>query len=75
MDARKAEVQKMRSNLDQMKANMAKISNVDEKARRQVNVDMWQIVTDHHDQMLKHMEDAQAKGMACGMMMSDMGNG
>ena len=75
MDAMKTEVQKMHSNLDQMKANVAKISNADEKARWQANVDMWQIVADHHDQMLKHMEDAQAKGMGCGMMMGDMGGG
>ena len=75
MDAMKTEVQKMHSNLDQMKANVAKISNADEKARWQANVDMWQIVADHHDQMLKHMEDAQANGMGCGMMMGDMGMG
>jgi len=71
----KTDVQKMHSAFDKMKGNVASISNADEKARWQANVDMWQTVVDHHDQMLKHMEDAQAKGMGCGMMMSDMGMG
>ena len=75
MEAMKADVQKMQSSFDQMKANVAKISNADEKARWQANLDMWQTVMNHHDQMLKHMEDAQAKGMGCGMMMGDMGMG
>ena len=72
MDAMKAETQKLHSSLEQMKGNVAKISNTDEKARWQANVEMWQIVADHHEQMLKHMEDAQARGMGCGMMMGDM---
>ena len=60
-------LQKMHSAFDKMKGNVGSISNADEKARWQANVDMWQTVVDHHDQMLKHMEDAQAKGMGCGM--------
>jgi hypothetical protein len=75
MEAMKTDVQKMHSTFDKMKANVASISNADEKARWQANVDMWQTVMDHHDQMLKHMEDAQAKGMGCGMMMGEMGMG
>lgn len=71
----KTDVQKMHSAFDKMKANVASISNTDEKARWQANLDMWQTVLDHHDQMLKHMEDAQAKGMGCGMMMGDIGMG
>ena len=63
----KTDVQKMHSAFDKMKGNVGSISNADEKARWQANVDMWQTVVDHHDQMLKHMEDAQAKGMGCGM--------
>jgi hypothetical protein len=75
MEAMKADVQKLQSSFDQMKANVAKISNPEEKARWQANLDMWQTVVSHHDQMLKHMEDAQARGMGCGMRMGDMGMG
>jgi hypothetical protein len=72
IEAMKADAQKMHSAFDKMKANVASITNVDEKARWQANIDMWQSMLDHHDQMLKHMEDAQAKGMGCGMMMGGM---
>src|SRR5579864_6601727 len=75
MEAMKSDVQKLHSSFDQMKANVAKIINADEKARWQANLDMWQTVVNHHDQMLKHMEDAQANGMGCGMMMGEMGMG
>ncbi len=75
IEAMKTDVQKMHSAFDKMKSNVASISNADEKARWQANVDMWQTMVDHHDQMLKHMEDAQAKGMGCGMMMGGMGMG
>ncbi len=75
IDAMKTDAQKMHSAFDKMKANVASISNVDEKARWQANIDMWQTMVEHHDQMLKHMEDAQAKGMGCGMMMGGMGMG
>ena len=73
IEAKETDVQKMHSAFDKMKANVASISNADEKTRWQANLDMWQTVVDHHNQMLKHMEDAQSKGMGCGMMMGDMG--
>jgi len=75
IEAMKADAEKMHSAFDKMKANVASIGNADEKARWQANIDMWQSMLDHHDQMLKHMEDAQAKGMGCGMMMGGMGMG
>lgn len=75
IEAMKTDVQKMHSAFDKMKANVASISNADEKTRWQANLDMWQTVVDHHEQMLKLMENAQAKGMGCGMMMGDMGMG
>ena len=75
IEAMKADARKMHSAFDKMKANVASISNADEKARWQANIDMWQSMLDHHGQMLKHMEDAQAKGMGCGMMMGGMGMG
>ncbi len=73
MEAMKADTEKMHSAFDKMKTNVASITNADEKARWQANLDMWQAVLDHHDQMLKHMQAAQASGMGCGMMMGDMG--
>ena len=75
IEAMKADVQKMHSAFDKMKANVASISNADEKARWQANIDMWQTMLDHHDQMLKHMEDAQAKGTGCGNDDGRHGNG
>jgi len=75
IEAMKTDAQKMHSAFDKMKASVASVSNADEKARWQANIDMWQTMVDHHDQMLKHMEDAQAKGMGCGMMMGGMGMG
>jgi hypothetical protein len=73
IEAMKTDVQKMHSAFDRMKGDVATISNPDEKARWQANLDMWQTVVDHHDQMLKHMQDAQANGMGCSMMMGEMG--
>src|SRR6516225_6243248 len=51
IDAMKTDVQKMRSAFDKMKANVASISDPNEKTRWQANVDMWQIVLDRRDQM------------------------
>jgi hypothetical protein len=73
IEAMKTDVQKMHSAFDRMKGNVATISNRDEKARWQANLDMWQTVVDHHDRMVKHMQDAQANGMGCSMMMGGMG--
>ncbi len=73
IEAMKNDVQKMHSAFDKMKGNIAGIGNADEKALWQANLDMWQIVIDQHDQMLKHMQEAQAKGVGCGMMMGEMG--
>ncbi|MBZ5572725.1 MAG: hypothetical protein LAO09_12715 [Acidobacteriia bacterium] len=56
MDAAKADVAKIKSSLEQMKANVAKISDADEKARWQANVDMWETLAGHMDRMLQHME-------------------
>jgi hypothetical protein len=58
---------------DKMKANVVSIRNADEKTRWQANIEICQTLVDHQDQMLKQMEDAQTKGMGCGMMMGDAG--
>ncbi len=73
--AMKTDVEKMHSAFDKMKANVASISNAEEKARWQANVDMWQTVMGHHERMLKQMEAMQGQGMGCGMMMGGMGMG
>ncbi len=73
IEAMKTDVQKMHSALDKMKGNVAAVSNSDEKARWESNIEMWQIVVDHHDQMLKYMQGAQTNGMGCGMMMGETG--
>jgi hypothetical protein len=36
---------------------VSKISKADEKALWQANVDMWRVLADDHDRMLKHMEE------------------
>jgi hypothetical protein len=49
-------LQKLHSDLDQMKANVYKITDASEKGRWQANVDMWQIIVNHLDQMMQRME-------------------
>lgn len=68
MEAMKAQLQKLHADLDQMKANVNKITDANEKARWQANVDMWQTMVDHLDQMMKHMEAMPGPGMDGGMM-------
>jgi len=75
LETMKSDVQRMHSAFDRMKSNVATITNADEKARWQANLDMWETVVNHHDQMLKHMDAAQASGMGCDMMMGEMGMG
>ena len=67
MEAMKADVEKMKSSLAEIKANVAKISDPTEKGRRQNNVDMWEILVGHMEQMVKHM-DSMGPGMGPGMM-------
>jgi mono/diheme cytochrome c family protein len=66
MAAMKAQLQKLHAALDQMKANVDKITDADEKARWQANVDMWQTMVDHLDQMMKQMEAMPGPGMGMG---------
>jgi hypothetical protein len=69
MEAMQADVEKMKSSVAQMKADVAKMKNSDEKTRWQNNVDMWEIVIGHIDQMLKQMNSMGHHGM------HGMGNG
>jgi mono/diheme cytochrome c family protein len=68
MEAMKRQLQKLHADLDQMKANVDQITDANEKARWQANVDMWQTMVDHLDQMMKHMEAMPGPGMGGGMM-------
>jgi hypothetical protein len=68
VEAMKADVEKMKSSLAQMKANVLTIKDVNELARWQDNVDMWEALVGHMDRMLKHMES-----MGPGMMGPGMG--
>jgi hypothetical protein len=69
MDAMKADMEKMKSSLAQMKADVAGIGNSGEKRRWQSNVDMWEVLIGHMDQMLKHMDSmGPGSGMGPGMM-------
>lgn len=67
-EAMKGQLQKLHADLDQMKANVDQITDANEKARWQANVDMWQTMVDHLDQMMKHMEAMPGPGMGGGMM-------
>jgi len=51
MEAMKADLEQMKASLEPMKANVAKISDPAEKARWQANVDMWQVIVGHMEQM------------------------
>ena len=60
---------KMKASLEQMKANVAKISDAGEKARWQSNVDLWTVMVGHMEQMMKHMQAmGPGMGMGPGMM-------
>ncbi len=63
MQDMKQSVAKMKSLLEQMKANAAGLSGKD-KAAMDANVQLWQMMIDHMDQMANHM----------GMMNMDMGH-
>jgi hypothetical protein len=63
MDAMKADLDKMKASLEQMKANVSQISNAEEKARWQSNIDLWTAMIGHMEQMMKHMEHMGGMGM------------
>ena len=61
----KDQLTKMHQLLEQMKAGVAKMQPSEQPAM-QANVDMWQIVVDHFDQMVQHMSE-RGPGMGRGM--------
>lgn len=62
----KAQVQKMRSTLDQMKVNLAKVKDPALKQQSQLDVDLWEAMVKHMEGMVSTMSEAD--GMGTGMM-------
>ena len=56
IEATKADLDKMRSYLAQMKANLLTITTRNELDQWRNNVDMWDVMVGHMDRMLKQME-------------------
>ena len=65
--AMQADVDKMKAALEQMKANVANVSDAGEKERWQSNVDLWTLMIGHMEHMVKEM-DSMGPGMGPGMM-------
>jgi hypothetical protein len=63
MEAMKADIEKMKSSLAQMKAVVLTIRDPNELSLWRTNVDMWETVVHHMDRMQKSMES-----MGPGMM-------
>ena len=56
MEEMKADTGKMKSYLEQMKANLLTIQDGNEMDRWRNNVDMWETMVGHMDRMLKHTQ-------------------
>jgi len=63
MEAMKADVTKMKASVNAMKAHLLTIKDVNEMARWQDNIEMWETLINHMDRMQKQMES-----MGPGMM-------
>lgn len=67
----KAQVEKMRATLDQMKANLAKVGDPAVKQQAQFDVELWQAMVEHMEGMVKMM--SQAPDMPMGNMQGGKG--
>jgi len=56
MEAVRADIEKMKSSLAQMNANLLTIKDTNELSRWRDNVDMWETVVTHMDRMQQNME-------------------
>jgi hypothetical protein len=65
MDEAKAQLEKMKATLEKMKASVAKVKDPAAKEQDQMNVELWEAMIGHMDQMLKMMD---AHPGAMGMM-------
>jgi hypothetical protein len=62
----KAQVEKMHATLDQMKANLAKLKDPAVKQHAQLDVDLWEAMVAHMDDMVKMMSVHGGMGMMGG---------
>ncbi len=74
MQQMKQSVAEMKSLLEQMKTNAAGLTGKD-KAAWDANIQLWQKMIDHMDQMMSHMSNMGGMGMGSGMMMHKHGPG
>jgi hypothetical protein len=56
MEAMRADLDKLKKSLAAMQASIPNIKDVNERARWQDNVDMWQVLVRHMESMTMHME-------------------
>ncbi len=62
MEMMKAQIAKMNAKLDEMKAAATKITDPNSQKMAQLDIDMWQMVADHFNMMMKHMEEGGPMG-------------
>lgn len=62
----KAQVEKMRATLQQMKENLAKVENPALQRQSQFDVDLWEAMVTHMEDMVGRM--SEGNGMGMGMM-------
>lgn len=62
MEMMKAQVARMNAKLDEMKAAAARITDPNSQKAAQLDIDMWQMVADHFNMMMKHMEESGPMG-------------
>jgi hypothetical protein len=68
MTEMKAQVEKMRATLNQMKAIAAKEKKSPEQQELQQNAELWDAMISHLEGMVKMMSENPGPGMAMGMM-------
>jgi uncharacterized protein HemX len=74
--AMRADLDKLKKSLAAMQANIPNIKDINERARWQDNIDMWQVLINHMDRMVSHMEQMGPGGPgAQGMRGPGMGPG
>jgi TolA-binding protein len=78
MQMMKDQIDKMTAKLNDMKSAAANITDENGKKMAQDNIDMWQMLLDHMNQMMQHMEQGPGMGGPGGpgmAMMNDMPGG
>ncbi len=75
MQMMKDQIDKMTAKLNDMKSAAASITDENGKKMAQDNIDMWQMLLDHMNQMMQHMEQGPPMGGPGGPGMAMMQNG